>query len=132
MAPIGDHGPIQDPFSPSIPTAPIGFESPPTQSPMEIRGETDTVPDTENLHETSGEISEPTEPVEEIPEENAFDSAPVNVRKYTPRPIEPRERSSRLKKPIDRLNLTAEEVSYYLDKTVPLGITDPGTELVGC
>ena len=29
-APIGDHGPIQDPFSPSISTAPIGFESPPT------------------------------------------------------------------------------------------------------
>jgi hypothetical protein len=110
-APIGDRGPIQDPFPLSIPTAPIGFESPPTQSPMEIRGETDTVPDTENLHETSGEISERTEPVEEIPEENAFDSAPVDVRKYTPRPIEPREKSSRLKKPIDRLNLTAEEVS---------------------
>ena len=24
------------------------------------------------------------------------------------------------------------KASYYLDKTVPLGITDPGTELVGC
>ena len=91
-APIGDHGPIQDPFPQSIPTASIGFESPPTQSLMEIRGETGTVPDTENIHETSGEISESREPVEEIPEENAFDSAPMNVHKYAPQPIEPRKR----------------------------------------
>ena len=69
------------------------------------------VPDTENLHKTSGEISESTKPVEEIPDENAFDITPVTARKYSPRPIEPRERLSRLKKPIDRLNLTAEEVS---------------------
>ena len=57
-APIGDHRLIQDPFPLSIPTAPIGFESPPTLSPMEIWGETDTVPDKENLHQTSGEVSE--------------------------------------------------------------------------
>ena len=53
-----------------------------------------------------------------IPEENAFDTAPANIRKYAPRPIEPRERSSRLKKPIHRPNLTAEEVSiqaYEID-----------------
>ena len=113
--PIGDLGPLNDPYPTKIPTAPIGFESPTAPSPMEIRGETETAPDTENLLETSGEISEPTESVEEIPEENAFDVAPTNVRTYVPRHLEhlaPREKSTRLKKPIDRLNLAAEKVSF--------------------
>ena len=82
-----------------------------TDFEAEIWGETDTVPDKENLHQTSGEVSESTEPAEDIFKENTFDTAPVNVRKYAPQPTEPRERSSRLMKPIDRLNLTAEEVS---------------------
>ena len=95
---------------PVPPTPEIIFESPLDQNPVEIRGESEQGIGTEDNEPTPDEVSEPTDSFEPIPEGNPepLVRVPVNVRTVPPRsPVEPREKSTRIRKPVDRLNLGA-------------------------
>jgi hypothetical protein len=80
------------------------LESPSASPQVKIRGRTTLIVDIEDSYEHTDEVSELTELVEEPPVENR-ETALVNVRANTPpRPPEPREKSTRIRKPVDRLN----------------------------
>ena len=102
--------PLPDVNVPELRLPAASCESPPASSPVEIRGGTEYVGDSDNSQDHVEEISEPTDIVEELPAE-IRDVTPSNVRTYKPpRPLEPREKSSRIRKPVDRLTLTSQEV----------------------
>ena len=89
-----------------LPTA--SSESPLATLPMMIRGDTGNIEKTNDLPEDVNEI---TELIEDLPLPVENDGAPsATVRTYTPpQPIQPREKSTRIRKPVDRLNLSAQE-----------------------
>ena len=85
-------------------------ESPTPISPLEIRGDMDINNDTEAPSDHTQEILEPIELTVDLPEVQP-EVQPPTVRTYTaPRPIEPREKSTRIRKQVDRLNLGAKEI----------------------
>ena len=86
-------------------------ESPMPVLPLEIRGEMDDTSDLETPPDHTQEILKPVEPMIDLPATNP-EVQPPTVRTYTaPRPIEPREKSTRVRKPVDRLNLGAQAAS---------------------
>ena len=78
--------------------------------PFEIRGGTEDSIVEENPFPTSLEVSGPEDPGYEIPNEihEPYSTPPANVRTTQPvAPVEMREKSTRIRKPVDRLNLGA-------------------------
>ena len=117
---ISDPVHIQPFFGHPIDEPAASVESPPDIQPEEIRGDIEQIPITTDHQATSDEVLEPTESVEEIPEDISEADTPVqaNVRTYTPpRLVEPREKSTRIRKPVNRLNLVATEVPEEVVET---------------
>ena len=87
-------------------------ESQITPDPFEIRGDMEAVLGEENSFPTPEEISGPEDPGYEIPDEihEPDNTPPGNVRTSQPAaPLVVREKSTRIRKPVDRLNLGAVE-----------------------
>ena len=88
-------------------------ESPMLLPPMEIRGDTDNPVDLEDSEDPGDHAEEnvaPTEPPSDTPIETPA-VQPEHVRTNPlPTPVIPREKSTRIRKPVDRLNLGAQEV----------------------
>ena len=110
QAPFREADPILPVLEPATLPQSSVKESLTAPEPLEIRGGTEVERDLEISIPTAEEISGPTEMVEEILD-HIPDTAPLNVRTDRPvRPVEPREKSNRIRKPVDRLNLGAVEV----------------------
>ena len=81
-----------------------------TQDQLEIRGEIESAVDENKSMPTTDEVSGPETNFESVSEEQP-EALPTFVRTYVPSaPIEMREKSTRTRKPPDRLNLVAEKL----------------------
>jgi hypothetical protein len=81
-----------------------------TQEQLKIRGEMESAVDENNSIPTTDEASGPETNFESVSEEQP-EALPTSVRTYVPSaPIEMREKSTRIRKPPDRLNLVAQKL----------------------
>ena len=111
--PIPDTQPVPPDFGPDPDTSGSMDESPRAPDPSEIRGEGEPNVVIDDLIPASDEVSGPEEAIEEVQEVSPGNSPAQsgNVRTYKPKqPVEIREKSTRMKKPVERLNLGATEV----------------------
>ena len=87
------------------------------QDQIEIRGEMESAVDTNYTIPTSDEVSGPGATFEAVPEEQPAAPPTTTVRTYVPSaPVEMRQKSTRSRKPPDRLNLVADKLPIPTQK----------------